>query len=84
MSHMGVILSVSEGSDIVFEGVHPRSFGQKAALRMTFTGVILSTAKDLFLPFKGQDRILRRLRLLRMTKWYCRPERSEGPVFLPF
>jgi len=45
-----VILSVSEGSDVAFEGIKPGSFGQKAALRMTGFG--------------------------------CRPERSEGPVFV--
>jgi len=32
---MFVILSVSEGSDVAFEGIKPGSFGQKAALRMT-------------------------------------------------
>jgi len=47
--------------------------------------VVLNAVKDLFLPFKGQARILRRLRLLRMTEgselFVCHPERSEGSVF---
>jgi hypothetical protein len=45
-------------------------------------GVILSTSKDLFLPFKGQARILRRLRLLRMTEAKNSPQDDTYMVVL--
>jgi len=47
-----VILSVSEGSDVAFEGIKPGSFGQKNALRMTSSGVVLNVVKDLFLVLR--------------------------------